>query len=348
MDSDNHVSDDRPRCLVVMYHYVHEPGLAVHDDAHYHGLLPSDFSAQLDHLCRRLEPIDWPMLYASMQGRKSIPRRCFLLTFDDGLADHARTVLPILQERGLRGAFFVPGSILVSRRMLSAHAIHILLSRLGEASLELELRGELARRIGKKAEPTSGDAPTSGPPLTSGNPFDSVDERAAERMYHYESPARARLKYLLTLTLPIELRNAVVNALFERFVGSAARWSQHWYLDWDDLTRMESLGHTIGGHGFSHEPYLRLTMAERHGDIRRVAKTLNDGLGKDIRPFSYPYGSFDDQTAGACRECGFVHAFTTVSRWVRDGDDPWRLPRVDTIHVDAAFEKEPTCSKIQA
>jgi peptidoglycan/xylan/chitin deacetylase (PgdA/CDA1 family) len=308
-----------------MYHYVRNRDLPIYDGVC--GLTPEEFGAQLDRLCRLLEPVDWPTLYAWMQGRRSIPRRCFLLTFDDGLADHARTVLPILEARRLRGAFFVPGAVLASRRMLPAHAIHLLFSRLGDAAFQRELRNELARRSGGT------------------DWLASVDAKAAETMYHYESPARARLKYLLTVVLPIELRNAVVDALFERHIGSITRWSRHCYLSWDDLTEMESLGHTIGGHGFSHEPYLRLAPTQRREDMRRVANVLRDGLGADIRPFSYPYGSFDADTIAVCREAGFVHAFTTESQWTTRGCDPLQFPRVDTIHVDNVLREEPACTK---
>jgi len=209
------MGDMDEHCLVIMYHYVQDRELPVYEGVG--GLSPVEFSAQLDRLCNVAEPIDWPSLYAWMQGRGSIPRRSFLLTFDDGLADHARTVLPVLQERRLRGVFFVSGVPLTSQRMLPAHAIHLLLSRLGESAFERELANELAKRTDKK------------------DWLASIDIEAAETMYHYESPMRARLKYLLTVALPIELRNAVVNTLFERRIGSSARWSRHWYLGWDDL-----------------------------------------------------------------------------------------------------------------
>jgi peptidoglycan/xylan/chitin deacetylase (PgdA/CDA1 family) len=312
------------QCLVVMYHYVREQDLPFYEGVH--GLTPTEFSAQLDRLCAAAEPIDWPTLYAGLQGQRSLPKRCFLLTFDDGLADQARTALPILEEKHLRGVFFVPGRVLTSFRMLPAHAIHLLFSRLGDAKLERQLRDELAKR-------------TPGRDW-----FTAEDSAAARSMYHYESPARARLKYLLTVELPIELRNEVVNALFERFIGASARWARFWYLSWDDLARIESLGHTIGGHGYSHEPYQRLTPAQRRADMRQVAQVLRDGIGADIRPFSFPYGSFDDDTAEACRKSGFVHAFTTESRPVTPGCDPMRLPRIDTINVNAALEEMPTCS----
>ncbi len=327
--------------MVVMYHYVRDqaelprlssPGVS----PGVRGLTTSELGAQLDRLCELMEPIDWPTLYAWMRGRGSIPdhscggRDCFLLTFDDGLADHAETVLPILEERGLRGVFFVPGVILSSHRLLWAHALHLLLSTLDEQTLERELLGYLAEHVGNRFE-------------TGATPSDwvaSVDMAAARALDHYESPGRARLKYLLTMTVPVDLRIAAVDALFQRHIGSSAQWARHWYLGWDELARMQSSGHTISAHGYLHEPYTRLTPAQRRDDLRRVAAILRDGLGPDIRPFSYPYGQFDDDTCVACCDAGFAHAFTTESRLVTQGNDLFRLPRVDAIDVEAVLEVE--------
>lgn len=314
-----------------MYHYVRDteslprPGLPSVPRA-IASLSASELRAQLDHLCRVMEPITWPMLYAWTCGRGSIPHRCFLLTFDDGLADHARTVEPILRERGLRGVFFVPGVVMASRVLLSAHAIHLLLATVDSQTFERELVEALGRLDEQYA-----------------TALRSVDMEAATAMYHYESPQRARLKYFLTITLPVDVRTAAVDSMFLKLIGSPARWAQHWYLGWDDLARLESLGHTIGGHGHTHEPYSRLTPAQRRSDADQVAMVLRSGLGPDIRPFSFPYGRYDTDACTACREAGFAHAFTTESRHLTGSDNVLTLPRYDTIDVAATLQKGTAC-----
>ncbi len=312
-----------------MYHYVREPesGHPCSGGFHpgIHALSPSEFERQLDQLSAAMEPIDWPTLYAWTCGRCGLPERSFLLTFDDGLADHAETVLPILQDRGLRGVFFVPGSILSEHRMLSAHAVHLLMSILGGDALVEEVQRCLQ-------EKGFGEATLS-----------ESEALAADAIYHYEEPAIGRLKYLLTMKLPTEVRSSVVEELFEQHVGSSARWARHWYIGWDDLIHMQSLGHTIGGHGHRHEAYERLAPADIQRDIRSVAAVLQEGLGPEVRPFSYPFGSTTPQIGEFCTAAGFVHGFTTQRAWVRAGCDPTRFPRIDTIFVDAALEKEVRC-----
>ncbi len=335
--ADASATDGPPsRCMVVMYHYVHDRdllnriGLQCSGES-LNGLAPSTFREQLEHLCREMEPIDWPTLYAAAQGRASLPSQCFLPTFDDGLADHVNVVMPILNDLGLRGTFFIPGSVLASQHLLTAHAIHLLMLRLGADRFQREIQSALAndeagaRILGEiEADP------------------DKI-KRAAQMMYDYESADRAYIKYLLTMLVPVELRRRIIAALFEEHVGAPRRWARHWYLGWDDLVTLQSFGHTVGGHGFAHEPYAGLTAREAQTDALRVATILNDGLGSDIRPFSYPYGSVQPDAATAVREAGFVQAFTTECRWLDLRDDPLRLPRVDTIRVDAMLKEPAAC-----
>jgi len=328
-------SSDGPRCLVVMYHYVHDvepialPRRAGEDSVTgIPALTTAQFRHQLDQLCAGLEPMDWPTLYASLRETAALPHRSFLLTFDDGLADHAEIVAPILQEYGLRGTFFVPGSILLSHRLLSAHALQLLLSILEPNLIEKEVCESL-RRDGVNPTTLTGAADVT---------------ELARQVYHYESPDRARLKYLLNMMIPSGLRDITVQYVFEKHIGSATRWAKHWYLGWDDLVELQNHGHTIGGHGFRHEPLTRLNALEAMTDLTRAKKTLDEGLGVDPRPFSYPFGRHDDPVASACRKAGFVHGFTTDGRWLTGADDLLRLPRVDVIHVGRVLSEVGLCT----
>ncbi|MFQ5413643.1 MAG: polysaccharide deacetylase family protein [Phycisphaerae bacterium] len=308
------------RCLAIMYHYVlderRDAGSGIC------GRTAPDFRRQLDRLCDTAEAIDWASMYAWLQGRGSMPKRSFLLTFDDGLAGHARVVAPILKERGIRAVFFVCGDVLVRQRLLPVHAVHLLMGTLGEDGFRDALLARLAEE-----DPSLDWAA-------------SVDPAAADRMYHYETPDRARLKYLLAVTLPAALRDHVVDALFEQHVGSATRWAKEWYLNWDDLTDLEAMGHTVGGHGQCHEPCTRLGPERLRQDMTSVAAVLSGGLGPDLRPFAYPYGRCSDEVCTQCRRAGFVQAFTTERGWITAGSDPMRLPRVDTIDVETVLDEE--------
>lgn len=299
-----------------MYHYVRPRDPLLSDGVI--GPTPEGFARQIEGLCRVMEPIDWPTLFAWTEGRAGIPRRCFLLTFDDGLKDHAQYVAPLLAKHRIRGAFFVPGQAIGEYRLICGHAVHLLLSRLDAEGLFEETARALA----------AADKPSW---------VGRIDERAAIELYPYETRARARLKYLLHMVLPPALRRETIALLFEAHVGSSRRWAKEWYMGWEDLADLHHAGHTIGGHGYAHDPLSRLSPEAQRGDLGRSLGLLNEGLGRDLRPVAYPFGRYDARTMIAAHEAGFVHGFTTERALVDASADAFALPRVDTIDVGEAL-----------
>lgn len=303
-----------------MYHYVRprdsSPFVGIH------GPTPERFVEELESLCRAFEPVSWPQFHAWHCGQAAIPSKSFLLTFDDGLSDHARFVEPILNERRLKGLFFVPGIVLNERIMLAAHALHVLLGNMEEQELEVAASRLVRQWSSQCALP------------------EEVNSERAVRMYHYESPTRARLKYWFTVELPIELRDRIVRTLFEQHIGPYSQWAVRSYLSLNDLSRMQSKGHAIGGHGFSHEPCLRLDSRQQFEDMKRIATMLQSELRPAPRPFSYPFGSFNQTTQDACKRTGFAAAFTTQARRVDSLTDPWAIPRFDENVLDRVLAEE--------
>lgn len=306
-----------------MYHYVRARGEPLSRGVR--GLSPSAFEEQLDALSRWGEPLSWEAFAPCLCGKGELPGRSFLLTFDDGLLDHAEVAAPILGDRGLRGVFFIPGRVLHEPRVLAAHQVHLLLSIRTPEQLFDDVAAMLARL-----------APSD-------NWLDLADARQAEHTYAYESPARARLKHLLTGVLPISLRNHVLADLFAHHVGSSAEWWKKWYLSPAQVVELHHAGHTIGGHSYAHEPLARLTRAELEHDVHRSARALADLLGAAPRPFSYPFGSFNEDVIDVTRQAGFCAAVTTKSRAARADDEAFSLPRFDTIHLSAHLESEAPC-----
>lgn len=311
------------KCLAVMYHYVRDSLSGPEGDIR--GVEVAAFERQLDGLCADLTPIDWPTLVAWRAGRATIPHASLLVTFDDGLSDHAETVWPILESRGIRGVFFVSTGVLVEGRMDTAHQIHLLLCRLGDQVLRSYVDEWLSTRM---------RGFQNGP---------AVDPVEAGRVYHYESPERAQLKYLLTRVLPLDVRRRLIDELFASYVGDSQAYASRWYMQWDQLAALQNSGHTIGGHSHQHLPYTRLSRAERADDMRQCAAVLGERLGRAPRPFSYPYGDLDANVARCCAEAGFVNGFTTQEDWIGRTDDGHCLGRVDTIHVDVFMERELLC-----
>jgi peptidoglycan/xylan/chitin deacetylase (PgdA/CDA1 family) len=71
----------------------------------------SSFRTLLEYLLERYEPID-PFALERVLADGPIARPSVLLTFDDGLANHAESAAPILEEYGIRAVFCVPAEFL--------------------------------------------------------------------------------------------------------------------------------------------------------------------------------------------------------------------------------------------
>lgn len=346
---------DGPLCLVITYYYVRENNTKddatrdIRADARKDvervsadlstgssaGPTVRQFAEQLDFLAQRMEPIDWPHFFAWMAGRQSVPRRCFLLTFDDGLVDPMRTALPVLEQRGLRGVFFVPGAVLTSRQLLPTHALNALF---GVAKVDV-LEHEVLAYV-KEHDTTATNWEILLEQAAPGKPY--RDEALLRHVSTTEEWLRCvRLRFLLTAMLPDHLRHGAVRTLFSRHIGSPEQCADRWYLSWEDLVSLEAKGHTIGAHGFGHLPYTQLTGSRCSNDLYEAAAVLRSGLGPDIRPLSYPCGEFDDETCEACRRAGFAQGFTCECGWVERESDPFRLPRVDRLRVPEVLALDP-------
>jgi peptidoglycan/xylan/chitin deacetylase (PgdA/CDA1 family) len=60
--------------------------------------------------------------------------------------------------------------------------------------------------------------------------------------------------------------------------------------DWDDLAELERWGVSVQSHGATHRPFSQLAPADLEEELHRSKAALEEGLGKRVDVFSYPYG----------------------------------------------------------
>lgn len=93
---------------ILMYHYVSE--LPEDADEYRQDLtvMPAIFYAHMQYLYEQgYTTISLYQLHEALYTGAELPPRPVVLTFDDGHIDHYETVLPILQEFGFTGTFFI-------------------------------------------------------------------------------------------------------------------------------------------------------------------------------------------------------------------------------------------------
>lgn len=81
------------------------------------------------------------------------------------------------------------------------------------------------------------------------------------------------------------------------------------FMTWDMLREMAAApGIEIGSHGLFHKPLADILEREARESVVASKKILEDKLGKKVRSFSYPCGSFNDRIVGLVKEAGYEYA----------------------------------------
>jgi peptidoglycan/xylan/chitin deacetylase (PgdA/CDA1 family) len=98
---------------------------------------------------------------------------------------------------------------------------------------------------------------------------------------------------------------------------------------WDELRALERAGVAIQSHGCSHRAFSDLMSAEQQDELARSRAVLEDGLGRPVEVFCFPYGDDGrepDSTADALRRTGYRAACLY-------GGGPNRVPLTDAYRL---------------
>jgi peptidoglycan/xylan/chitin deacetylase (PgdA/CDA1 family) len=275
----------------VMYHYVRPSA----DDLPYFPYLSlADFERQLEDFASscgfvgRDDFVRWTEGGPAPEG--------VLLTFDDGLRDHAEFVLPALQSRGLFGLFYVSSGPAMTGQLLDVHKVHLALGRLGAPAALAWLESNAPECLPGKDERSGGASPYA----------------------HQTSDETTKfLKQLFNWRLGAEERGGVLGGLLDHaFAGVPPRW-QDFYLDERGMRELSDAGMGIGPHSHSHEVSIRLSPQRQLEEIRISSEFVERHGGSRSWGYCYPYGAraaFSYETERAVAEAGCPFAFAFEAR----------------------------------
>ncbi len=102
--------------------------------------------------------------------------------------------------------------------------------------------------------------------------------------------------------------------------------------DWDELRELEAAGVSVQSHGVSHRAFSELEPAEIEEELIRSKAVLEEGLGKQVALFSFPYGDAGTDPAAVRRligNAGYGAACLDDGGAARlPVDEPYALPRL--------------------
>jgi peptidoglycan/xylan/chitin deacetylase (PgdA/CDA1 family) len=113
------------------------------------------------------------------------------------------------------------------------------------------------------------------------------------------------------------------------------------FMTWDDMEKLLSRGHEIGGHTMTHPSLGELPAAQAEDEVARSYEQINHRLGK-VEHFAWPHGRWVNFSPAA-REAVFRAGFTSCASAVRgchvtaSGPDPAAL----CVRRDHVFAKWP-------
>ncbi len=313
------------KLFIVMYHYTRD---LVHSRyPHIKGLDLPLFREQLEFFASHFNVVSMEDVLASLHSTerintKALPENALLLTFDDGYIDNYTFAMPLLEQFGFQGSFFIPGKTFTEHRLLDVNKIHYIL-----ASAE-DIDGGIKRLVSDLF---------SRMDFYRGHEFDFPSNEELYKDWavpnRFDSGDVVFIKRILQTVLPEQLRNRISSDLFETYVGvSETQLAYELYMTEDQIKTIKRRGHFIGLHGYDHYWLGRLTPEQMRADIDKALSVMN-GLGviePDKWVMNYPYGNYSQEVIDYVVKCGCVCGVTTEVRVAEIGkDESMKLPRLD-------------------
>jgi peptidoglycan/xylan/chitin deacetylase (PgdA/CDA1 family) len=299
---------------VITYHGVLPNGYE-NEDAFLNNTLVTEkqFRSQLRLLKRHYRVISPDEFVSWLRTGQDLPEKAILLTCDDGLLNHLRVMLPILQEEGLKCLFFVTGSSAGDARQLLWYVeLYLLLMQVPVWEQPIRLQGVLLPAI----ETDLGRRRAVWLAL-----LKSLSRVDSDRRRRFLSEAAE------TFGLPASwtLRYLDEPLLRDRFP----------VLRLQELKQLADTGMTIGAHTLSHPVLAQQSPDMAHVEIAECRKRLEGALGRQVWAIAYPFG--DPGSVGArefklAEEAGYECGFVNVGGVLDAPSARFALPRV---HVTA-------------
>jgi peptidoglycan/xylan/chitin deacetylase (PgdA/CDA1 family) len=309
----------RPKTdLGICYHMVSDG--PVRHLKHYRFLDTDTFESDLDHLDGHFEFVTYEELARRRASMMLKRRNSLILTFDDGFAECATVVAPILRRRGLRCVFFVITDLIDNQVLFRESAASLCIEAILQTPFDQveSIMVEFGR--GAVLRPSPSDS-LSEPTTTL--PFGLADlDRNLDR----------RLLPLLRWLLQVPAsEEPVVQRLLARLGFDSRGYLQKAqpYLTTRQLRQLHAAGFTIGAHSCSHRRLQDLSRTDAEREIVESCRIVRDITGQPSVPFAFPYfGAGLDRAwlAGLREQHDFIGLFFDTDG-VRE-DEPCVVQRV--------------------
>jgi peptidoglycan/xylan/chitin deacetylase (PgdA/CDA1 family) len=215
----------------------------------------AEFKSDVEFLLRHFRAVTLGEIVDDLNGKRTLSRHCFHLTFDDGFRQMYDVVVPILQQAGVPATFFLNTAYLDWGGLAHFNALSVVLDRLQSRHSRLSA---VARRRVESLLPAATRGRTT------------LRQRLLSIGY-----AQASLVPPLAGACEIDL---------DQYVREASP-----HLSSDQVTAMLKKGFSVGGHGHHHLAYSELPLSQQLEQTRTNMQFLSQRFRVSPRAFAFPH-----------------------------------------------------------
>ena len=244
------------KVIIVYYHIVTDD-----DVPHVKHLHPikntKQFKEDLDFLLKTFSPMGLRELLGDIKSGRSLAKRVFLLTFDDGYREISDVIAPILLEKGITATFFVNSAFVDNKELGYMNKASLIVEKLLK-SRSSSLKTFLAQI----------------PRLHDDDCVENVVSRLLSIKYEHRS-----------------VLDEIANTMSISF-SDCLRVNKP-YLTSDRINRLIQSGFTIGAHSIDHPMYQSLSLEDQVYQTLESVRFVKDTFLLDYGVFAFPFSDQD-------------------------------------------------------
>lgn len=298
---------------ISMYHYTRDLKHSRYPEIK--GLDVHLFREQIAFMKSNFNIVTMEQVLEAISTKEKLPEKALLLTFDDGYADNYTVAMPVLEEYGVQGSFFIPGKTFTTHQLLDVNKIHYVLASANIYNLVEVLKREMDYYRGQEFQ------------------YASTEELFAKYAVasRFDIKETVFVKQILQTVLPEKLRNIISSKLFAKYVGvTEEQLAYELYMSEEQIRTMKRHGMFIGIHGYDHYWLGNLSVEQMENDISLALDALDEFVDRKQWVMNYPYGNYNKDVLAYISKQGACLGLTTEVRLADiDKDNPLELPRLD-------------------
>jgi peptidoglycan/xylan/chitin deacetylase (PgdA/CDA1 family) len=295
---------NRRKVIVLWYHGICDDNFSLSHGYDDRFITKSSFREQMEYLKNKGYTFMNMTQFINTIKNKGDFNKNVILTFDDGFKNVIKNAYPIMKEYNAKGCFYVVSDNTGSNTLLWSDYVGITIRNQKQGNFWFDFKGEKYTY-----------------PLTNEKSYKHAinDIKGKLRSITHKE----MLEYLKQF-----LDNQKENLPEELSLAS-----------WDELKELNADVLEIGSHTKTHPNCTNLTdYADLEDEILHSKKDIEKIIGREVKHFCYPAGSYNDRVLDEVKTSGYQSAVTIERGFVDRNSNIFRLKRIEALASLSIFK----------